>query len=389
MRLRVSAILVGALICLAPTASWADLAPYSQDFEGLVQPDPGALAGDGWLVYGNVFGPDWSYWYGYGPYPAPNGGPAFSGIATGQGEPTQGGQQLVVYNDYNNGNHGDGSDANIEANVFQERTIGTADVGNTWIFEFDAKRDNIEGNTTAAAFIKTLDPNAGFALTHFITLDMTGVPATWDRYVLSIFVDSSLDGQILQFGFVNWASNYQPSGVLYDNVEFRPGPFSVALDVKPGSCPNPLGIRSLGQMSVAILGASPLDVGTIDPASIRLAGVAPLRSNYEDVGTPFEPYTGREDCEYDCNGSGPDGSMDLTFKFDAQEIAAALGFVQDGECIVVGLTGNFWPAYGGGEIAGEDVVLILDRGAGTRNPSDRVLQWGDPGGIADQPIEPR
>ena len=127
MRLRVSMTLAVALLCLAPTASWADLAPYSQDFEGLDQADPAALADDGWLVFGNVFDPDGSYLYGYGPFPAPNGGPGFSGIDVGQGGPAQGDQQLVVYSDYNNGDHGNGNF--IEANVFQEQMVGAADVG--------------------------------------------------------------------------------------------------------------------------------------------------------------------------------------------------------------------------------------------------------------------
>jgi hypothetical protein len=84
-------ILAIAVLCLAPATGWAQLAPYSQDFEGLVQTDPAALANDGWRAWANVFGPDWAYWYGYG-HPAPNGGPGFSGIDIGQGGPDQGEQ---------------------------------------------------------------------------------------------------------------------------------------------------------------------------------------------------------------------------------------------------------------------------------------------------------
>ena len=84
--------------------------------------------------------------------------------------------------------------------------VGAADVGSTWIFEFDAKRGDLGGGSSAAAFIKTLNPAAGYALTNFLQVDMTGVPYAWDSYALSIFIDPSLEGQILQFGFVNWAS---------------------------------------------------------------------------------------------------------------------------------------------------------------------------------------
>jgi hypothetical protein len=218
MNTRVKIILgLTVLIGLAPAAGRA-LTPYSQDFESLIQSDTAALANDGWLVFGNVFGPDWSYWYGYGPFPAPNDGAAFSAIATGEGGAEQGIQQLVVFSDYNNGNHADG--AYIEANVFQEQMIGAEDVSETWIFDFQAKLGNLEGATTALAFIKTLDPAAGYAMTNFITLDLTTTPTTWTGYSLSIAIDPSLEGQILQFGFSNTATYYEGSGVFYDNVEF-------------------------------------------------------------------------------------------------------------------------------------------------------------------------
>lgn len=219
MRNRIGTILTVAMLCLAPTASWADLAPYAQDFEALDQADPNSLANDGWLVFANVFTPGGFYLYGYGPFLAPNGGPGFSGIDQGQGGPLQGNQQLVVYSDYNNGDHANGNI--IEANVFQERIVGAADVGTTWLFEFDAKRGNIAGSSTALAFYKTLDPGAGYALTNFIAADMTGISDSWSSYVLSIFIDPSLEGQLLQFGFLNTATNYEDSGIFYDNVVFR------------------------------------------------------------------------------------------------------------------------------------------------------------------------
>jgi hypothetical protein len=218
MKNRATAICALALlIFLIPAASPA-LQFYSQNFEGLSQADPDALANDGWLVFGNVFGPDWVYWYGYGPYPAPNGTGAFCQIATGEGGAAQGAQQLVVFSDYLNADHGNG--AHIESNVFQEQTIDAGNVGQTWIFIFDAKLGNLEGSSTALAFIKTLDPGAGYATTNFITADMTSIPTTWSTYFLSILIDPGLEGQILQIGFSNTATNYEGSGVFYDNIRF-------------------------------------------------------------------------------------------------------------------------------------------------------------------------
>lgn len=351
-RFRVSTILAGILLCVVSTASRADLAPYNQDFEGLVQTDPAALANDGWKVFGNVFGPDWSYWYGYGPFPAPNGGPGFSAIDFGQGDPAQGAQQLVVYNDYNNGNHGDGSNAIIEANVFQEQIIGAADVGKTWRFEFDAKRGNIGGATTARAFFKTLNPAAGYALTNFITVDMTNVPGTWGSYSLDIVIDASLQGQILQFGFLTWASNYQGSGIFYDNIAFGVAPIAVSLDIKPGSCPNPINGVSQGVLPVAVLGTAGFDVNNVDVSSLRLEGIAPLRSAYDDVAAPF----GGQLCG--CSTVGPDGFGDLTLKFETQDIFNALGPMPGGERVLT-LTGTL---LDGTPIEGQDCVVIIRGG---------------------------
>lgn len=208
------------LICLVPAAAHADLAAYAQDFESLIQANPGALAGDGWLVFANVFTPGGGYLYGYGPFPAPNGGPpyAFCTIAAGEGGAGQGAQQLVVFSDYNNGDHANGNI--IESNVFHEQVVGAGNVGTTWVFTFDAKHGDLAGASTALAFIKTLNPAAGYAMTNFLTVDMTSIPASWSTYTLSIVIDASLVGQILQFGFANNATNYQPSGTFYDNVNF-------------------------------------------------------------------------------------------------------------------------------------------------------------------------
>jgi len=214
-----------ALVALLPAASLA-LMPYSQDFEGLDADNTAALADDGWLVFGNVFNAGGDYLYGYGVFAAPNDGGGFCQIATGEGGAAQGMQQLNVFSDYNNQDHAEGFI--IEANVFQEQAIEAGDVDDTWLFEFDAKRGNVEGASTALAFIKTIDPGNGFATTNFITVEMTDAPTTWSTYSISLTIDGSLEGQLLQIGFQNTATNYAGSGVFYDNIDFRlDGPVAV------------------------------------------------------------------------------------------------------------------------------------------------------------------
>ncbi|MHC4211981.1 MAG: DUF4159 domain-containing protein [Planctomycetota bacterium] len=66
---------------------------------------------------------------------------------------------------------------------------------------------------------------------------------------------------------------------------------TVAVDIKPGSCPNPVNVKSSGLLPVAILGSDEFDVGMIDPTSIMLAGVSAIRSSYEDVATAVSDVT--------------------------------------------------------------------------------------------------
>ncbi len=127
----------------------------------------------------------------------------------------------------------------------------------------------------------------------------------------------------------------------------------VAVDIKPGSCPNPLNVKSSGVLSVAILGTNDVNVITIDPTSIRLAGVKPLRSGLEDVAGSVAD---GNDCN--CSEAGPDGFLDLTLKFKTQEVAEAIGDVNDGDVLVLELTGVL---FNESPIEGADCVLILDK----------------------------
>jgi hypothetical protein len=141
-------------------------------------------------------------------------------------------------------------------------------------------------------------------------------------------------------------------------------PPGVALDVKPESCPNPLNTKDKGWLPMAILGTEDFDVTQVDPVSLHLehlTGVAPVTWALEDVATPYEPYLGKADA-YECTEAGPDGYLDLTLKFDAQEVVAALGELSDGDVMVLHIGGTLKEAYGGTAIVGEDVVWIIKKG---------------------------
>ncbi|MEM7629848.1 MAG: VPLPA-CTERM sorting domain-containing protein [Planctomycetota bacterium] len=229
MKNALSRCAVGAALVAFAGAGQAQISQYSEDFEGLNAANPTELGDAGWLVGANVFdSTGTTFLYNYFAFAAPNGGPAFSAIDSGQGGPAQGAQQLSVYNDYNNADHGNGSGNRIEANVFREYTIDASNAG-TWSFSFDAKLGNLAGASTAFAFIKILDPNAGFAQTGGDIIDLTNTSTEWQGYTLSADVDASQAGQIFQIGFFSVASNFESSGVFYDNLNLVPTPAAAGL----------------------------------------------------------------------------------------------------------------------------------------------------------------
>ncbi len=150
---------------------------------------------------------------------------------------------------------------------------------------------------------------------------------------------------------------YGPTGIFIESL------LQVPVDIKPGSCPNPLNPKSKGVLPVAVLGTEDFDVTAIDPESIILtlegmgAGVSPLRWALEDVATPFEG----ELCEcHDLNG---DGYIDLTLKFDTQELVTALNLGDyAGYTIPLILSGNLKEEQGRSPFRGEDCIWILKTG---------------------------
>jgi len=92
----------------------------------------------------------------------------------------------------------------------------------------------------------------------------------------------------------------------------------------------------------------------LDSTTIRLEGIAPTHSSYEDVTTPVAD--GADICE--CTTDGPDGYLDLILKFNIQEIDAALDEVNDGDLLQLSLTGALAEVLGGTPIEGSDCVVI-------------------------------
>jgi len=164
------------------------------------------------------------------------------------------------------------------------------------------------------------------------------VPGTWERDGVtpgSVVFDSSDSMYRMFYGgykFDHWAI-----GLAAAVCE----PKQVAIDIKPGSCPNPLNLKSKGKLPVAVLGSEDFDVNDIDPASIRLKygdaeGVAAIRSNLEDVASPvvepgliaYWPFNGDAT---DASGNEHDGTVHGATLCDDRCLVPESAYCFDGE----------------------------------------------------------
>lgn len=185
-----------------------------------------------------------------------------------------------------------------------------------------------------------------------LTFGVDGVLYGHDSDNGTFFTVDKTNGDLTQI-----CTSYSPVIKLADLAGFPPEgvvPIPVPVDVKPPSCPNPL--SGGGALPIAILGTNDIDVTMIDPQTVQVEGVSPLRWNFGYAAAPYEPYIGKETCD-ECTTEN-DGHVDLIFKFDKSAIIAALGSVQYGECRVLHLTGAL---FNGTPIFGEDVVVVRTR----------------------------
>lgn len=97
--------------------------------------------------------------------------------------------------------------------------------------------------------------------------------------------------------------------------------FEEDIDIKPGSYPNSINLKSNGNVPVAILTSENFDASTVDPVTVEFAGALPVKWVVEDVDG--------------------DGDMDMVFHFKNQELnldetsteAYLTGYTDTGEFI--------------------------------------------------------
>ena len=163
----------------------------------------------------------------------------------------------------------------------------------------------------------------------------------------------------------------EPAEDPVDVVE-EPSEIEVVLEIKPEAEPKsesrqtPFNTKSHGVLPAVILGTESFDVNNIDPNSITLEGVAPLRWNIEDVSAPVSASVVKEE-DGDCDRERSDGIDDLILKFDAQEIEQVIESVNDGDIIEVTLTGLL---LDGTPITGKDSIQIIEKEKGKGKGKD-------------------
>ena len=104
----------------------------------------------------------------------------------------------------------------------------------------------------------------------------------------------------------------------------------VDIDIKPGSDPNSINLKSRGIVPVAILTTENHDASVVDPDTVQFAGSDPVRWNDEDVDG--------------------DGDLDRLFHFRTQDL------VLDADSTEASLLGT---TYDGSNIVGIDSVNIV------------------------------
>ena len=188
-----------------------DVEPGEGNPDSGLPADPIAFATDfedesltGWSAYVNVFSENCStYLKGY---PFTLDGAAVGIIVDGSES-----KVLNVFSDY------DSSDlpgACLETNVYRELIVAADNVG-TYEFSYEVEPPESPGDQVFG-YINVLDQSAGFT----DIAGVTPVASTPGPQSLSVTIDESMVGKLLQFGFKTLAVDYDNSGMLYDNVSF-------------------------------------------------------------------------------------------------------------------------------------------------------------------------
>ncbi len=136
---------------------------------------------------------------------------------------------------------------------------------------------------------------------------------------------------LLAFGLA--LAGFSPALAMHEHEHLH-----VMVDVKPGSFPNPINLRSQGVVPVALFGSPDFDVTQVDTGSVKFG---PMHQH--ELGAPAVGYSYQ-----DVNA---DGLLDIVFKFRTQETGLTPA---DMEACLHGMT------MGGEHFCGHDLVVVRE-----------------------------
>lgn len=185
---------------------------FSTDFE------EGATAiSDNWTWGGNQFNDaacteyDSSYGFFRPDFNAPDAGPQVSSLSPQFNAEPDAPKQMVFYSDYNNADFGGAADKCVEVRIIREVNPITADDVGVYEFSYETTADSLALSDAARA-------GAGIWVNYAQVASDSSLPA--GSYTIDFEITDDMVGGVLQYGFFNKSSNYQDTGVKYDNVSF-------------------------------------------------------------------------------------------------------------------------------------------------------------------------
>lgn len=123
------------------------------------------------------------------------------------------------------------------------------------------------------------------------------------NFTVGVFSDKTLTGKYGDAGQSDislFFKNFYNSDIVVYLEDPVTSEEQVEIDIKPGSYPNSINLKSNGVVPVAVLTTVDFDATTIDPATVEFAEASPLRWTLEDVDD--------------------DGDVDMLFHFKTQEL---------------------------------------------------------------------
>ncbi len=181
-------------------------------------------------------------------------------------------------------------------------------------------------------------------------------------------------GRIIQPGFLaldpdtgeilgEFALDFAPTGLAASSTDDPPvSSHALQVDIRPGSDPNVLNVKSRGRIPVAVYSSESADVSAIDISSLTLAGVPTAHAAFEDVDG--------------------DGTLDLILHFRTQALVHAMESgdnpLENGETRELALAGQFQDDT---PCSGADMVTIQGVGddRGHRRGTDKSVHRGGRG----------